>query len=377
MSDELTALKLLIDERQQVMKGKLAKWTLRQENRPEEILLRRSADQLQSYEREHAEYTAYLKHIQALLNLHPSLTRPFREKLAALVPAFTLGDTNTVADLQNYVVGPSAAGLIVRPDGKLDEAQSFRCVNYFSLLAQQRVRNNPQPELSSQPIDFTAARLPDELGSDGAVHSYWLHGDAENQLVVLQDAGGRIMLRPVARLVASGDSINSSPQAWRPGLPLHLFEDPDLHLPAGAERVAWLSTWHTEREWLDAIHACRYSNGVIGITEELSPVGDNIPGPKGISPVLLRYERRRRELVQADFHIFAADHWNFNARNFNPGGNHGAFFRISTHSIWMMAGAGVPVETIAEPYDSLNFASTILSMEGRPVPSPDRIVAIQ
>ena len=92
---------------------------------------------------------------------------------------------------------------------------------------------------------------------------------------------------------------------------------------------------------------------------------------------MLRYERRRRELVQADFHIFAADGWNFNARNFNPGGNHGAFFRISTHSVWMMAGAGLPVQSIEEPYDSLNFASTILSLLGKPVPMPERVVRVR
>ena len=85
-----------------------------------------------------------------------------------------------------------------------------------------------------------------------------------------------------------------------------------------------------------------YSNGVIGITEFFSPVGANVPGPPNISPVLLRYERRRRELVQPDFEIFATDHWNFNVRNFNPGGNHGSFLRISTHSVWMMEGTAYP-----------------------------------
>ena len=118
---------------------------------------------------------------------------------------------------------------------------------------------------------------------------------------------------------------------------------------------------------------CKYSNAVIGIGEELSPVAENIPGPPGIDPIMLRYERHRRELVQADFHVFAADHWNFNVRNFNPGGNHGSFFRISTHSVWMMAGAGLPTEVIKEPHDSLDFASTVLSLVGHAAPMPDRV----
>ncbi len=94
---------------------------------------------------------------------------------------------------------------------------------------------------------------------------------------------------------------------------------------------------------MHAVHQCEYSNAVIGTTEELSPVAANVPGPQGVSPILLRFERRRRELVQADFHVFASNHWNFNSRFPNPGGNHGSFFRISTHSVWMLAGAGVPV----------------------------------
>jgi hypothetical protein len=90
----------------------------------------------------------------------------------------------------------------------------------------------------------------------------------------------------------------------------------------------------------------------------------------------LRIERRRRELVQADFHVFASNHWNFNSRFPNPGGNHGSFFRISTHSVWMLAGAGVPVGVVTEPYDSLNFASTVLSLTGQNPPMMDRVVTL-
>jgi hypothetical protein len=108
---------------------------------------------------------------------------------------------------------------------------------------------------------------------------------------------------------------------------------------------------------------------VIGIAEDLSPVEKNVPGRPGIGEIALRYERRRRALVQADFQVFAADHWNFNVRFPNPGGNHGSFLRISTHSVWMAAGAGLPARHIVEPYDSLNFAPTLLHLLGRPAPA--------
>jgi hypothetical protein len=270
-------------------------------------------------------------------------------------------------------VGLSPAGLVLDASGTLDEEQSFRYVDYFSLLSQQRARNNPQPALSSRPIDFTATHLPDDAGQ-----RYWLYADKDSELIIRVDGSGRIIVQPIRHLQqGSDDKISWEPQPWRAGLPLHLFEDANLRLPPNSDRAAWLSSWHTEREWLNAIHLCQYSNGVIGITEELSPIADHVPGPPGLDPILLRYERRRRELVQADFHVFAANHWNFNVRFPNPGGNHGSFFRISTHSVWMMAGPGIPTEVINDPYDSLNFASTVLSLLGRTPPMPDRVVALQ
>jgi hypothetical protein len=204
-----------------------------------------------------------------------------------------------------------------------------------------------------------AMRLPDRK----AEHVYMLYADADRQLLVRTDATNRIALDP-------------GHGAWRAGLPLHLFEDPEFKLPAGTDRAAWLSDWHNEREWLEATHRCRYSDGVIGIVEDLSPVENDVPGRPGISELALRYERRRRALVQADFYVFAADHWNFNVRFPNPGGNHGSFLRISTHSVWMMAGAGLPVRRIVEPYDSLSFAPTLLHLLGRPAPA-ERVVNLR
>jgi len=66
--------------------------------------------------------------------------------------------------------------------------------------------------------------------------------------------------------------------------------------------------------------------------------------------------------------VVANDHWNFDVRGFNPGGNHGSFFRISTHATFMIAGGdktGIPRGlTIEEPYDSLSFAPTLLALTG-------------
>lgn len=375
LEDELGALQAEIEKRKSELANSSKKFTKEDEEQGTDKATRRKEEQLSDMQAEHQEYAGYISHLRALLALHPNPARAFSGKISDLIPVRSLGDSNSLYELQNYVVGPGPSGLVLDAFGHLDEARSFRYVNYFPLLAAQRVHNNPEPQLSPKPIDFMALRLPAQPGSDQ--QSYWLYGSDDDQLLIHTDPSGNISLQPVSHLVQRADGrIQFQPESWRPGLPLHLFEDSQLRIPDGADRATWLSGWHSEREWLEAIHMCTYSNGVIGVAEEFSPVGPNVPGTPGMNPVLLQYERHRRELVQPDFEVFASDHWNFNVRNFNPGGNHGSFFRISTHSVFMLAGAGIPKQVIEEPYDSLNFASTVLSLVGRSVPMPDRVVNV-
>ncbi len=380
LSDELKNLDQAIVNRKALLGELPGKVTKQERETGEDKAKHRLRRELQEWQNEESGYKAYVSHLLALLRFKPDEAHPFTGNISMLIPEMSLGDNNTIADIQHYVAGPSPAGLAIDQKGDLDDEQSFRYVNYFSLLAKQRVRNNPQSQLSSKPIDFVVMALPDGEFSPGLQipeHAYWLYGDADSQLLILQDAAGRLRLAPVCDLKQDRHGqITWREQAWRAGLPLRLFEDPKLHPPPGENPGKWLSTWHTEQEWFSAIHQCQYSNGIIGITEELSPIAANVPGPPGVNDILRRYEQRRRELVQADFHIFASDHWNFNVRFPNPGGNHGSFLRISTHSVWMMAGGGLPVRKIEEPYDSLNFASTILSLLGRTPPMPDRVVPI-
>ncbi len=373
LDEEMSALEQAIAARKVAIQDANVKLSSEQRENGEDKAVRRRKDELLDWEEEHSAYVAYASHLRALLALQPDPVHIFTQKMSALIPEMSLGDNNTVRDLRRYIAGPGPLGLVLDRNGRIDEEESFRRVNYFSLLAKQRVRNNPQKDLSDRPIDFTMMSLPDEAKA----HAYWLYRDEDSQLLILADKAHGVSVRPVRDLQQDqAGKITWKDQPWRAGLPLQLFEDPKLNLPPGVDRAQWLCGWHTEREWFEAIHQTRYSNGVIGVIEELSPVEDNVPGPPGISPVLLRYEKRRRELVQADFNVFASDHWNFNTRFPNPGGNHGSFLRISTHSVWMMAGAGIPTEQIAQPYDSLNFASTILNLLGKTPPMPARVVSL-
>ncbi len=380
LSDELEKLDQAIVDRKTTIERLSPAETLREHETGEYKAAPRLRRELQNWQNEESSYKEYLTHLRALLRFKPDDAHPFTGNIAGLIPEMSLGDNNMVDDIQHYVVGLSPAGLALDEQGHLDDGQSFRYVNYYSILAKQRARNNPQSQLPSKPIDFTATALPEGKYSPGLQmpeHAYWLYGDVEKQLLILQDISGNLRLEPIRDLKQDATGrVTWKEQAWQAGLPLRLYEDPKLQLASGENRGKWLSTWHTEHEWLSAVHQCEYSNGVIGITEELSPIAANVPGRAGINPVLHRYEQRRRELVQADFHVFASDHWNFNVRFPNPGGNHGSFLRISTHSVWMMAGGGLPVSDIEEPYDSLNFASTILSLAGQTAPMPDRVVSL-
>jgi hypothetical protein len=282
LDEELKKLDAAIVERKEMVAGFPRRETREERKLGQDKFRRRLRRQLQDWQDEESAYKEYVSHLQALLRLKPDEIRPFTESISRLIPEMSLGDNNTVADLEHYVVGPGPGGLTIDQQGRLNDEESFRYVNYFSLLAKQRARNNPQAQLSSKPIDFIATGLPDrKYSSDqqSSEHAYWLYGDEDHQLLILQDPAGNLRLEPIRNLQENQNGqFNWAEQSWQAGLPLRLYEDPKLHLPSGQDRDKWLSARHSERDWFAAIHQCRYSNGIIGITEELSPVAANVPG---------------------------------------------------------------------------------------------------
>jgi len=351
--EELAALDARIEIQQslvdaQTKKIKKQKWTKEQIALGVDKEARREGVRLTSWKAERRGYADYAEIVGRLLALTPADFDPGKFKMPQLIPPKSLGPANSLWDLRHYVTGLSPDGLVLREDGSLDWDRSFHTIDYLSSLRSISVRNNVQADLAPQPVDFIAVRIPER-------DAVLLWRDAAHQALILT-RGNELRYMPV--------NDHFEPVAWRPGLPLELLEDPQLKI--SGDREAWLSQWHSERDWLNAVHRTRYSNGIISLTEEL------LEPPSDPVNVLDRYRARKRVLRRTDLLVLANDHWNFNVRGFNPGGNHGSFFRESTHSVLLMAGgkdtgipAGLRVET---PYDSLSFMPTILSLMGRAEP---------
>ncbi len=351
---------------------------------PEEVI-RESAAYARSV-RELKEYGEYLATLNNLLGLDPKDFRPDKVKIEDFIGRKIMGSSNSVYDLQNYVVGPSENGLVLNSAGNLDLEKSFRRVDYSRFFVEQRVRNNVQEGIGNQPIDFFVSTfpfdqishaLPDDMKSDSEV--VWVSAGPEKQALVLSrtDGDGKQLLRyvPISNLRQSspGGPITFEFEDWAAGFPLELFEDPELGISSG-DRASWLSRWHTENEWLRVIHKTAHSNGLISLNEQF--VQHEFDPPNGSSGdrseddrLIERFRNRQRRLAQPELMIFSKDHWNFDVQNFNSGGNHGSFLRISTNSLFMMAGGantGIPRGLkIEEPYDGLSFVPTLLRLMGR------------
>jgi hypothetical protein len=384
MREELGALHRLIERQRAVVAAQPKKFTKEDADLGRDREAGREFARLDSWMADEREYAVYLQTLADLLALDPARLNPSAVRIEDLIARGAMGDHNTLYELQNYVVGPAPGGLVLAPDGSLDVEKSFRRVNYFSLLGGISVRNNVQPGVESRPVDFVAVRVPEEAlrgalaAEERPDQAIWLYGGPDRQALILsREEGSQLKLRylPVSDLKQSADGrVTFERTGWRAGLPLKLFEDERLTPPSGEEHGRWLSGWHTDVEWLRATHLTKYSNAVVGLHEQMARhvvrgTDATEPGLSEDERLIRRYRLRQRVLVETDLLILANDHWNFDVRGFNPGGNHGSFFRISTHSTFMLAGGenthvprGLAVE---EPYDSLSLVPTLLALTGQ------------
>jgi len=350
---ELRQLRTRIAQQEALVAAQPKKWTIEQRDAGIQEQGFRNIQRLDQMRKEESGYSDYVSTMTHLLSLDPADFDPGKFNIRDLIPERSLGDANSLGDLQRYVVGPSAEGMVAGANDTLDMERSFRHIDYFSALSAIHVRNNVQPGVAPRPVDFIAVPLKNAV---------WLWRSPERQALIetRTSPSGETELRyvPIANLRQddSGE-LHYDRAAWAAGFPLDYYEDPDLNAPR-----TWLNDWHNEREWLNAVHRTRYSLGIISIVEALL-----------IHPVADPYLERMRELRRVDLIVFANDHWNFNVRGFNPGGNHGSFLRVSTHATLLFAGGdgtGIPRGLrVAAPYDSLSFAPTILALMGRRDPT--------
>jgi hypothetical protein len=391
---ELKALNHAVEEQRKRWEAQPKKFTKEQQNAGLDDAAKRIYVQLDRWQNDQKEYGNYVTCLENLLRLSAEAFSPAQIKIPTVIPKMSMGDRNSIHQLQNYVAGIAPGGLVLNNDGSLNMERSFVRINYFTLLHGVSVRNNVQRGIANRPVDLIASRLDRELVlpliDDKEIEKdvIWVSAGADRQALLLsrRDGNGQLSIRylPVSNLTQDANGrLQFQPISWQAGLPLQIFEDPNLNV-AGGDRTAWLSQWHTDSEWLEALHRTHYSNGLVGLHEELArheyeKLSSDEPGLSDQTRLMRDFTRRKRELVEADMLIVAQDHWNFDVRGFNPGGNHGSFFRISTHSVFMVAG-GEKTEIpkaldISRPYDNLSFVPTLLALTGdlrddnKPVPS--------
>jgi hypothetical protein len=382
LQSELDALDRAIIEQRKLWESQPKKFSKEQQDAGLDDAAKRVWVQLDRWQRERREYAEYAQILQNLVSLSAEAFDPNKIKIASVIPKMSMGEPNSIYELQNYVVGIGPDGFVLNSDGSLNIEKSFVQIDYFSLLHGVTVRNNVQRGVTNRPIDLIATRLTRDLvlplieDRDIDEDVIWVTAAANRQALLLSrhDAEGVLSLRylPISNLTQDANGrLQFKSISWQSGLPLQIFEDPNLIFPGG-DRTAWLSEWHTDSEWLQALHKTHYSNGLVGLHEELARhLIEKLSTSNSLSDQersMRNFARRKRELVEADLLIVANDHWNFDVRGFNPGGNHGSFFRIATHSIFMLAGGpktNLPQGFIVDtPYDSLSFVPTLLALTG-------------
>jgi hypothetical protein len=348
-------------------------------SRPEAEQNRRQKEQVVLAAEAEIDYRKYLQTLNNLLAIKRDDLLSKKFEIEDLIAPNSMGEGNTIYDLQNYVVGLSEKGIVTDVNGNIDFAKSFQRMNYFELIHSQRVRNNVQKGVGNRPVDFIATRIPaaepgENLpkGLRSTDEVLWVYGGADKEALILtRERNGSSSYRylPISNLRQNADGkFTYEAHELSDGFPLRYFEDNRLNV--SGDRATWLTSWHDETEWLRAVHETTYSNAINGLATQLNR--HPLPRAENETPddnLIHRFRQRQRHMAEADLLILANDQWNFDARGFNPGGNHGSFFRVSTNSTLMFAGGaktGIPRGFVVnEPYDSLSFSPTILRLMGK------------
>ena len=341
LSAELTALDTRIEAQQKLVDAqpKKKKWTKDQISLGLDKAARRDVVQLTSWRAERNAYAEYVAIIRRLLDLKPADFDPGEFKITELIPPKSLGPLNSLWDLRHYVTGRAPGGLVLRAGRIARLGPELPNRGLFLRAA----------------LDFGAQQRPAGSGAEaGGLH---------------RRANPRSQCGPgLARRRAPG----SDPRPRRrTSLPAGEREPRTCSVDAGlaagvTRRSAAQNPVGRPRDLAKSMARRAHvagSSASHALFERHHRPDRGIAGPSHTRVLDPLPPAQARSAAHGSL-VLANDHWNFNVRGFNPGGNHGSFLRISTHSVLLFAGgkdtgipAGLRIET---PYDSLSFVPTIL-----------------
>ncbi len=204
ISEELGAVRRAMDQATRPRRTRAQEMDPEQRDAGLDKAARRLAVQLDSWRDQERTYSAYARALSKLLTLEPNDFDRHRLTAEELIPKRAMGDPNSVYDLENYVAGPAASGLVLAPDGSLDFARSFERVNYPPLLASLSVRNNVQAAVGSHPVDFLAMTIPKAAFAFPAADAptedpIWLYASEDKQALILS-RGDELRYLPIRAL---------------------------------------------------------------------------------------------------------------------------------------------------------------------------------
>ncbi|MGH9899433.1 MAG: alkaline phosphatase family protein, partial [Pyrinomonadaceae bacterium] len=160
--EELVALRSIIKDQKMLVDSLPTKWSADDIRLGLHVEALRAKSKLLNLIDDEKNYAEYVRVMDALLSLKKDNFDIKRLKISDVIPRRSMGDANSIHDLQNYVAGIAARGLALDSNNNLDTEKSFKRIDYPALLKSIALRNNVQPEVGNRPVDFLALRVPRE-----------------------------------------------------------------------------------------------------------------------------------------------------------------------------------------------------------------------
>src|SRR5207248_6977241 len=105
-----------------------------------------------------AHYGDYIATVRRLMALKRDSFDPQKVKIEDQILKQSMGQRNSIHELQNYVVGIGKDGLVLNSDGSLNWDRTFVRINYLDLLHEQTRSEEHTSELQS-PYDLVCRLL--------------------------------------------------------------------------------------------------------------------------------------------------------------------------------------------------------------------------